>query len=228
MKDGDESKPRRKRPPKPRCGGKTKAGGFCKLGAGASTDHPGEGRCSRHGGSTRNHRRAAERAKAEREAQAAVARFGLDMSDVTAGEALIREVRRSAAMVAYLAFRVSLLDDSQMTWGLTKQKTRHAQAADDDEGDGPRELVESEHEARQNIWIIMLREERLLLAKVAAEAARAGVEERMARQVELEGALMVRLLNAVLGDPELGLTAVQRAAIPNVVPRHLRAIGGEQ
>lgn len=221
----DEPKRRRYRP-KPRCGGKTKAGGLCKLGAGANTSHPGVGRCSRHGGSTPNHKRAAERAQAEREAAAAVARFGLDMSDVTAGEALIREVRRSAAMVAYLAFRVSLLDDTQMTWGLTKQKTRHAQPAEDGEdGDGPRELVESEHEARQNIWIVMLREERLLLAKVAAEAARAGVEERMARQVELEGALMVRLLNGVLSDPELALTQLQRAAIPNVVPRHLRAIG---
>lgn len=224
MKDETGKPKRRRRPPKPRCGGKTKAGGYCKLGAGANTDHPGEGRCSRHGGSTPNHRRAAERAKAERAAAAAVARFGLDMSDVTAGEALIREVRRSAAMVAYLAYRVSLLDDTQMTWGLTKQKTRQTRMEGED-GDGPGELVESEHEARQNIWIIMLREERLLLAKVAAEAARAGVEERMARQVELEGALMVRLLNAVLSDPELGLTQDQRAAIPTVVPRHLRAIG---
>jgi hypothetical protein len=149
-----------------------------------------------------------------------VARFGLDMSDVTAGEALIREVRRSAAMVAYLAFRVGRLDDEDLIWGLTKETIR--------QGEDGGERVDTEKQARQNIWVVMLREERLLLAKVAAEAARAGVEERMARQVELEGALMVRLLNAVLSDPELGLTSVQRATIPNVVPRHLRAIGGEQ
>ncbi len=202
---------------RPRCGAATDHGP-CLAGAGAGTSHKGTGACKWHGGATPNAQIHAERITAEREAAAAVARFGLDMTDVTPGEALLREVRRSAAMVAYLAYRVAALADEDLIWGLTKETTRAGE-------DGDR--VDTEKQARQNIWVVMLREERLLLAKVAAEAARAGVEERMARHVELEGALMVRLLNAVLSDPELGLTQLQRAAIPQVVPRHLRAIGGE-
>ncbi len=202
----------------PRCGARTRAGGSCQQIAGWGTDHahvPGT-RCRLHGGSTPNQKRSAERLRVEQEATAAVVRFGLDMTDITPGEALLREVRRSAAMVGWLAWRVAQLEEQALTWGLTKRKVKQ-----DAEG---QQVVEAEQEARQNIWVIMLREERLLLAKVAAEAARSGIEERLARQVEFEGAIMVRLLNAVLGDPELGLTALQRAAIPNVVPRHLRAM----
>ncbi len=205
---------------RPKCGADTDHGP-CGAGAGAGTTHKGFGPCKWHSGATRNAQVNAERLKAEAEAVAAVARFGLDMTDVTPGEALLREVRRSAAMVAYLAYRVAALADEDLIWGLTKETVREGAGEDG----GVR--TDTEKQARQNIWVVMLREERLLLAKVAAEAARAGVEERMARHVELEGALMVRLLNAVLSDPELGLTQLQRAAIPTVVPRHLRAIGGE-
>jgi hypothetical protein len=219
MEDPPASRPRG-RQPKPRCGANAKTTGQpCKRGAGAGTTHPGWGLCSNHGGSSPGGAKQAERIKAETEAAAAVVRFALDMTAITPGEALLREVRRSGAMVEWYAYRVNQLPESDLTWGITKQTVRQ-----DAEG---AQTVEVERQARQHILVVLLREERLLLTKVAAEAARSGIEERLTRQVELEGALMVRLLNAVLGDPELGLTALQRAVIPNVVPRHLRAIGGE-
>jgi len=36
----------------PKCGSKTKSGGFCKNPAGFKTNHPGEGRCHLHGGNS--------------------------------------------------------------------------------------------------------------------------------------------------------------------------------
>jgi hypothetical protein len=203
---------------RPKCGAKTDHGP-CRSGAGAGTNHKGVGACKHHGGATPNAQIHAERVTAEREASAAVARFGLDMTDIGASDALIREVRRSAAMVAYLAFRVAQLADEDLIWGLTKETIR--------QGDDGGERVDTEKQARQNIWVVMLREERLLLAKVAAEAARAGVEDRLAREIELQGALMVRFINAVFSDPEMRTRPEQFAAMGTVVPRHLRAIGGE-
>jgi hypothetical protein len=42
--------------------------------------------------------------------------IGLDLTDSSGCEALIREVRRSAAMVDWLAWRVAGLDEDDMTW----------------------------------------------------------------------------------------------------------------
>lgn len=38
-----------------KCGAKTRNGGECRNAAGHRTEHPGFGRCSKHGGSTPNH-----------------------------------------------------------------------------------------------------------------------------------------------------------------------------
>src|SRR5829696_611969 len=53
------------------CGARTRAGTPCRRAAGAGTDHPGQGSCSRHGGATPTHRAAAARQQAMQEAAAA-------------------------------------------------------------------------------------------------------------------------------------------------------------
>ena len=200
-----------------RCGGKLKKrDGFCRLPAGHGTDHVGTGRCRRHGGSTPTHKRHAERVMAEQ----AVVRFGLEADDTPAPQILLQQISRSSAMVNFLAFQVSGVAVEDLAWGTTRWKVRV-------DGDG-QEVTEVEQEARPSIWLLLLDRERKALRELIETAHRCNIEERMARQVELEGALMVRLLNAVLSDPELALTQMQRAAIPRVVPRHLRAIGGEE
>jgi hypothetical protein len=181
------------------CGGWAVIGGFV---------------CAAHGGRAPQVQAAAR----DRLAVAVAARFGLDMTDITGSEALIREVRRSAAMVEFLAARAAELSPEELTWGTTKRTLRP-------DGEGGH-TVETVEEARQNIWVVMLREERLVLAKVAAEAARAGVEERLARRAELDGAAMVQLIRAIFGDPELAMRPEQLAKMGVVVPRHLRAITG--
>jgi hypothetical protein len=53
--------------------------------------------------------------------------------------------------------------------------------------------------------VVMLRDERVLLGKLAESAHRCGIEERLLRQVELDGTLIAKLIHAILSDPELGL-----------------------
>jgi hypothetical protein len=49
------------KPDDDKCGAKTKAGGSCRHPKGFRTDHPGSGRCYRHGGASPNRAKAAVR-----------------------------------------------------------------------------------------------------------------------------------------------------------------------
>jgi len=83
--------------------------------------------------------------------------------------------------------------------------------------------VQIEQRARTHPWVVMLRDEHVLLGKLAEAAHRCGIEERLMRQVELDGALIATILN----DPDLEMRPEQKAKFGTVVPRHLRAIDGE-
>jgi hypothetical protein len=72
--------------------------------------------------------------------------------------------------------------------------------------------------------VVMLRDEPVLLGRLAESAHRCDTEERLLRQVELDGTLIAKLINAILSDPELGLGPANWAAVPRVVPRHLRSM----
>lgn len=197
------------------CGGKKKQSeGTCTRPAGWGTQHQGVGRCKLHGGNTPSHVAAAEQVMAEQ----AAARFGLDMTEISGGQALLREVRRSASMVDWLALQVAGLAPDDMIWGLAGRRVTPPAAA----GGTPQVVVEQR--SRIHPWVQMLERERLVLAKVAAEAHRCGIEERLMRQVELDGALIAKVIAAVLNDPELEMRPEQRARFGTVVPRHLRAV----
>lgn len=66
--------------------------------------------------------------------------------------------------------------------------------------------------------------ERDRCAKFASLALQAGVAERQVRLAEQHGAMMATVLRMALGDPELALSAEQRAAIPAVMRRHLELL----
>ncbi len=91
-------KKKRKRPAK-LCGAKLVdgSGRTCEQPAGWGTG-TGRGRCKKHGGMTPSHRAAAKRAAA----MEAVAAYDLDVS-IEPADALLQEVRRSYAVVEYLA-----------------------------------------------------------------------------------------------------------------------------
>ncbi|WP_328757480.1 hypothetical protein [Streptomyces sp. NBC_00271] len=67
-------------------------------------------------------------------------------------------------------------------------------------------------------------------AKVLAEMVKLGLEARQVGLAEAQGALIAQAIRAILG--ELRLTPEQQALVPDVVPRHLRALsaadGGER
>lgn len=79
-------------------------GVLCTRPAGWGTDHPGVGRCKRHGGSTSTHRKAAEVELARREC----VHLGIEIR-TTPGEALIHEVWEAAGNVAFYRHLVQQL-----------------------------------------------------------------------------------------------------------------------
>jgi hypothetical protein len=97
-----------------------------------------------------------------------------------------------------------------LTWGTTKVK----------EGGDDADVTD---EAKPAIEYVMLVDASNRLEKYASAALRAGVDAALVRIAESQGS---RLFDAIEQIPAaLGLTDVQRALIPTVVPPILRAIG---
>ncbi len=201
--------PRRDRLPP--CGAKTRseaAGGRpCQRPAGWGTAHPGDGPCKLHGGSTPSHVHAA-RARA---ADAAVATYGA-RRDVDPITALLDLIATSAGAVAWLAERVAEVDAAGLVVGVAEQRI---------DADGAKTVI---IRSQPSVWLSIYDRERRFLVSVCAEVLRHGVDERIVRLAEAQGDLLCRVLAAVFADPELGLTAGQRAVVDVVVPRHLRAV----
>jgi hypothetical protein len=65
-------------------------------------------------------------------------------------------------------------------------------------------------------------EERDRVAKIAATALAAGVQERQIRLAEMYGAMIATLITSVLDD--MKLTPAQRRHVPSIVRRHLLAL----
>jgi hypothetical protein len=92
------------------CGARTRAGTPCRRPAGAGTDHPGRGTCSRHGGNTQMHR-----AKAAREQAAAEVRVMLGSQlDIDGDDALRTAMEIAAANVAVLQAQLAEMDGAPL------------------------------------------------------------------------------------------------------------------
>lgn len=177
----------------------------------------GQNVCRYHGGAAAQSLKAGEQRVAEEKARALVETYGRKI-ETTATEALLDEVKYTAGHVAWLRERVREIDadaeagaENALVWGITRKKS-----GGDDHG-----VTE---EAAPNIFLKLYQQERTHLVKVCSEAIRAGIEERRIKLAEQEGALVAQAIRAILG--ELDLTAEQQARVPEVVPRHLRALSG--
>lgn len=173
--------------------------------------------CRKHGGNAPQNRAAAKERIVEQKARSLVETYGRKI-ETTATEALLDEVKYTAGHVAWLRERVREIDadaeagaGNALVWGITRKKS-----GGDDHG-----VTE---EAAPNIFLKLYQQERTHLVKVCSEAIRAGIEERRIKLAEQEGALVAQAIRAILG--ELDLTAEQQARVPEVVPRHLRALSG--
>ena len=192
-----------------KCGAKTRAGGTCIQPAANGTT-----RCRYHGGSAPQAIAAAERRKQEAIAVQAVQTYGLPV-DVSPTQALLDEVRWTAGHVAWLRQQVQALEAEALTWGKTEEAEKTAT-----EFPG----TDVTRKAVPNIWLDLYQRERKHLVDVCRAAIAANIDERMVRLAERQGELLVEVIQAILSD--LNLTAEQVARVPEVVPRHLRAIAG--
>lgn len=180
---------------KPRCVGHRADGSRCQRYpvAGANV-------CRVHGA-------AAPQVKAKAAVRAEVMRWGLDVADVDPGETLLKLVAQSAARAQRYADELEQhVAESE---NLRKAVVAQAYGEFGPVGEYIRGLV------------VLEAQERDRCATFAAKAIAAGLNERMVRLAERQGALIADVLRRVLDDPELGLTAAQRAAVPDVARRHL-------
>lgn len=175
---------------------------------------PGGERCRIHGGKSPQAMAKAQRRVAEAAALKAVATYGLAV-DTNPVDALLDEVRWTAGHVAWLRERVQEVEQDALVWGRTKVDDMRAT-----EFAG----VNTTEAAVPNIWLDLYQRERKHLVDVCKAAIAANIDERRVRLAERQGELLVNVIQAILRD--LALTPEQNARVPEIVPRHLRAIAG--
>ncbi|MEV6833487.1 hypothetical protein AB0N17_02980 [Streptomyces sp. NPDC051133] len=199
---------------KPRCWGRSKkTGKQC-----GQASRPGQHICRFHGGNAPQNVAKAQERLTEEKARAIVETYGRKIN-TTATEALLEEVQWTAGHVAWLRERVQEIEGAAVASGMDSEhplvwgKTREKHGGED---------FGTTEEAAPSIWLKLYQQERAHLVKVCAEAIKAGIEERRIRLAEQQGALVAQAIRAILGD--LQLTPEQEARVPEVVPRHLRAL----
>lgn len=186
--------------------------GTCKNKAGWGTDHPGIDYCKMHGGNTTSGKKSAARSfgRGLIEKQ----KFGGDLTlvNITPEQAIIEEVRRSTAMVRWLEERIgqwTIQDDQVSLGGLPRLM--------DETFKGTATFTD------QREWLILYRDERAHMVKVAKMAIDAGLAKRMVEVAEDQGRMLAVAIKQVLDALEL--TPTQASLVPRVVPGVLRAIG---
>jgi hypothetical protein len=189
---------------KPTCAGHSKRERRRAEAAGEPRDVPcpnwpmkGQRVCRSHGGSAAQNRAAGERRHREEQARAAVVTYGLPR-EVEPAQALLEEVHRTAGHVTWLGDLVAELERGELA--------QWSEAAG----------------RRPSIWVELYQTERAHLARVAKSAIDAGIAERQVHLAEQQGELLAVVIRRILDD--LALSPEQAARLPDVVPRHLRAL----
>ena len=171
--------------------------------------------CRSHGGAAPKAIAAAARRVAEDKAAQEMRLLAAPVN-ISPADALLELVQWTAGEVRYWRSEVARIAEDhpkQLTAGITRiEQGRTAQ--------GPVDLKTIE--TTPNIAYRMLTDAQDRLARYAAAALRAGVEERRVRLAEDQGALIAQGIRAILD--ELHLTAEQAARVPEIVPRQLRLL----
>lgn len=177
------------------CGArKTKKGGDrCKAVAGHGTDHPGFGQCKYHGGSTRVGEVVAARVQIAEKLDE-MKRLGVITDQVGPEAALLQEVSRAAAAVAYFDDLVAKIP-AEDTWL------------------GPNQVI-----------IQQWNEQRTMLRQTARTIVAAGIAKRQVEIAEMQAKALVQVILAVVGAPEMALNADQQAMARRLVANQLRSM----
>lgn len=171
--------------------------------------------CRMHGGAIPAVKAAAARRVAEQKAAKAMSLLAAPV-DIDPAQALLELVQWTAGEVRYWRAEVNRISEEQpeaLTWGPTKQEA----------GEGPQGPIDTTTmEATPPVAYRMLESAQDRLAKYAAAALRAGVEERRVRLAEDQGALVAQVIRRILD--RLDLAEWQAELVSTVVPEELRAL----
>jgi hypothetical protein len=163
----------------------------------------------------------------ERVQQAAIVQaartFGVARNGVSEEQALREELSRTLGNIAWLTVVVADLEAEDVFWGRTAEETGR-ESGSGGRGDTSRDHATIRREARLNVAVAYLMEERKHLKSLAVEMVRLGLQEREVRIEEQQGHLWASVMRAVLGDEALGLSAAQLEVAPEIVSRHLRLL----
>lgn len=170
----------------------------------------GTKRCKNHAGV------ALPVAKARGDVVIELREWGLGDTTIDPGETLLRLVTQAAWRAGKYAGQIQeMVDDAG--GDLRKALTADQYVTTEDgatvkTGEYIRAMVKLESEERDRC------------GHFAKLAVAAGLAERQVRLAEQQGAMLAAVIRAILGDPDLGLTAQQNAVAPAVVARHLRLV----
>lgn len=173
--------------------------------------------CRVHGGSRKATRAAAAR-RLEEEKARLIALKVTGPVEVDPSDALIELVHSAAGEVAYWRGEVDRIQaehPQQMTMSLAR-----VEKGQRDRSDVDMKHLEAGVPVAYRMWV----DARERLARYAATALKAGIEERRVRIAEEQGQQIAALIRAILADRELALTPEQAAAAPAVAARHLRLL----
>ena len=187
----------------PRCTAHNRSGTPC-----GQNPEPGMTVCRHHGGKAPQAIKARDTRQQEHQARTEAARFAA-RSDIHPADALLELVHYQAGIVNYWRHRIEDIDDEDLEWGVTREKT-----GGDDYG--------TTSEATPHIAYRLLTEAQDKLAAYASAALKAGIDERRVRLAESQGALVAQVIRGILD--QLHLTPEQLELVPTVVPAQLRLL----
>lgn len=174
----------------------------------------GTHRCSSHGGKSKAVKNRMEMDKVHVAAAKIVDTYGLPRT-ISAEQALLEEIARTAGAVEWLGRVVAELTPEQVAWNLQQRTVGSAAGC-------PTDL--KVFGAAPNVWINLYQKERAHLVNVSVRTLAAGVAERQVRVAESYARILADVLSAVLADPELDLGPERQEVGRRVAGRHLRAL----
>jgi hypothetical protein len=203
--------------PKALCGAKTRKGTPCLQRAGHGTNHPGVGRCSKHGGASPRAEVAGQVFLARREALT----MGVPL-DVEPHEAILECIRISAGEVQYASERIAELAPDEAMGPVISTHMRPMKI--EKGGEEPEhEVQETEHgPPALHVWIQARHQAMDRLVTYSATALKAGVEQRQVEIAERQGQMIVEVIRGVVA--ELGMA--DHPEVPQIVRRQLTLVAG--
>jgi hypothetical protein len=181
----------------------------------------GQSVCRVHGARTPAGLANGERRQREDAGRQMCARWAVPI-DTDPTQAILGRIAAYAGHVEFYRAQVEQLSETEMVWGRTKEKT-----GGDDHG--------TTEEAGPNTWLVLYNEASAMLVKFAADAIRAGIEERKVRLAERDGQVVAQVLRGIADTVleallQAGLTLdlanVYRSTMAEAGPRHLRMLSG--